>query len=139
MSNVLISILFLALSAASTTHSSPTDVTISFQREATFSNETHPPPLPSSFYGVVTLNGTSPPATGVVTARIGDEVVAHTTTFVYAGIVYYRIDVPGDDPSTPEIEGGAPGAVIIFTLADVQAAQTAIWQSGTNTRLDLEA
>lgn len=97
------------------------------------------PPLPSSFYGSVHLSGQHVPAGTAVTAWIDGALIAETTTTWVDGMSVYTIDVLGDDPDTPVVEGGVAGKTIIFQVDGVSANQTAIWQAETYVRLDLTA
>lgn len=97
------------------------------------------PPLPSSFYGKVTLDGSDVPEGTRLEAWIGDLLVAFNTTQVYQGDSVYSLDIPGDDTSTQAIEGGIEGDVIYFKLGGFLADQTATWHTGTNEELDLSA
>ena len=96
-----------------------------------------PPPLPSSFYGTVEIEGASVPTGTIISARIDGVQYAQTTTSDYAGDSIYSIDVPGDDPGTPGIEGGTEGYTITFRIGDLDADQHGIWHGGTNVRLDV--
>jgi hypothetical protein len=97
------------------------------------------PPLPSSFYGKITLDGADVPEGTRLEAWIGDLLVAFTTTEMYQGDSVYSLDIAGDDTSTQGIEGGVEGDVIYFKLAGFPAGQTATWRTGTNEELDLSA
>lgn len=97
------------------------------------------PSLPASFYGRVTVGGGDVQTGEQISARIDDVMYAETQTFLFDGRSVYAIDVPGDDPATPEIEGGRPGDTIVFYVSELQADQTALWHGGTNTELDLTA
>jgi hypothetical protein len=97
-----------------------------------------PPPLPASFYGTVKSNGGNVPTGTVVSARIKGIQYALSPYSVYAGETVYSLNVPGDDLDTPGvIEGGVPGDTIVFFVGNVQAVQTATWQSGANSNLNL--
>ena len=98
-----------------------------------------PPPMPASFYGTVTVDGADAPEGTRVSAWIDRVMYAETHTFIYDGRAMYTIDVPADDPATPEVEGGRPGDTILFHIGELQADQIATWQGGTNTELDLTA
>ena len=95
------------------------------------------PPLPSSVYGTIVVNGTRVADGTLVEALINDQVYAYTTSLTYEGDSAYALDVPGDDESTQVIEGGVEGDVIVFRVAGQLAGQTATWRSGTNQELDL--
>lgn len=97
------------------------------------------PPLPSSFYGELKVNGQNLPDGSSVRALIDAQVYAEGYTETYQGASVYVLDVPGDDSSTTVIEGGREGDTIQFEVAGVLAAETGVWHSGTNTRLDLTA
>lgn len=97
------------------------------------------PPLPSSFYGTVQINGGSPPDGTLVEALIGAKVFAYTQTQTHQGASVYALDVPGDDPGTAVVEGGQEGDIIEFKIGGIPASQTAVWHSGTNISLDLTA
>src|SRR5947207_3125706 len=70
------------------------------------------PSLPASFYGTVAIDGASAPVGTFVSAWIDDVKVAETATFTADGNSVFRIDIPGDDPDTPTIEGGVAGKTI---------------------------
>ncbi|MCB8978743.1 MAG: tandem-95 repeat protein [Ardenticatenaceae bacterium] len=98
-----------------------------------------PPIKPASFYGSIKLNTVSVPEGTFVTGWIGNIQVAQTNSFTLNGESRFRIHISGDDPDTPEIEGGVEGQTITFKIDGYDADQTAIWQSGTFQRLDLTA
>jgi len=95
------------------------------------------PPLPSSFYGTVKASGANVPVGTTVSAWINGVKYSETTVLVYAGDTVYSLDVPGDEPETPDKEGGVPGDTVVFHIGTQVADQTAPWQSGTNVELDL--
>jgi hypothetical protein len=95
------------------------------------------PPLPSSLYGKVKVDGANVPDGTLLEAWINERVVASCITQAYQGDSVYSIDIPGDDTSTQEVEGGVEGDVINFKLAGILVDQTAAWHSGTNQNLDL--
>jgi hypothetical protein len=98
-----------------------------------------PPPMPSSFYGTVKVNDSNVPLDTKVSAWIAGTKYAEMTVIIYNADTVYSLDIPGDIAETPEIEGGKPGDVIFFYIDNQAANQTAIWQSGTNTELNLSA
>ena len=98
-----------------------------------------PPPRPSSFYGTVTLDGVSVPERTVVSAWINGVQYAEVATTVTNGDATFVLDVPGDDPNTPQVEGGREGQVIIFEVAGYAAGQMALWHDGGVSELNLAA
>ena len=98
------------------------------------------PPMPSSFWGSVYVNGVTPPAGTVVSAWINGVQYAYATGTLNSGVMYYGLNVPGDDPETEEvIEGGIQGNTIIFKIGDLVADQTGVWRTGTNANINLTA
>lgn len=96
------------------------------------------PPLPSSFYGQVKLNGENVPDGTLISAWIDGVKYTETPSLSYEGNSVYAFDVPGDESSTSEIvEGGVPGDIIVFKIGDLVADQTGIWTSGVYTELNL--
>ena len=96
------------------------------------------PPLPSSFWGTVQVNGENIPEGTIVSAWIDGVQYASSESGMWEGYSAYSLDVPGDDPSTDPIEGGVLDDTIVFKIGDSEAAQTGSWVSGSNTvRLDL--
>jgi len=95
------------------------------------------PPLPSSFYGTVKYNMENLPEGTIIQALIDGEVIAEAQTMVYEGESVYVIDVPGDDSSTKEVEGGTEGSQIHFMVGDLEVNETSTWSSGTNVELNL--
>ena len=99
-----------------------------------------PPPLPSSFWGTVRINGQNVPVGTEISAWINGTRYAWMASFTYPGWgSVYALDVPGDQIGTPQIEGGKAGDMVRFKVGNYWADQTALWCSGTNTRLDLTA
>ncbi len=95
------------------------------------------PPLPSSFYGTVTINGSNAPVGIVVSAWINGVQYAYAQPKPYDLHTVYSLDVPGDDPTTPAIEGGVPGDAIEFRIGGQPAQEVGDWQSGKNVNLNL--
>jgi len=95
------------------------------------------PPLPASYYGVVTKNGAYLPEGVTIMAVINNKVYAGNTVKIYEGESVYSLVVPGDDPTTDVIEGAVQGDTIFFNVDGILADQTATWQSGSSTKLDL--
>lgn len=95
------------------------------------------PPLPSSFYGTVTLNGSNVVEGTVIEALINDKVIGESQTLIYEGKSVYAIDVNGDDSSTTQVEGGKEGDVIYYRIGGLIAQETGTWHSGVNSELNL--
>ena len=95
------------------------------------------PPLPSRFYGTAMINGENVVEGTIIRALINGRVVATTSAVMYQGESVYSIDVPGDDPATPDIEGGIEGDMIRFMLGGFLIRETVTWQSGTDIEFNL--
>jgi hypothetical protein len=95
------------------------------------------PPLPSSFYGKVSLNGSNLPEGTVIEAIINDKMISESQTLIYSGDSVFAIDINGDDPSTGVVEGGKENDVIRFRVGGLMAKETGTWHSGTNVELNL--
>ena len=95
------------------------------------------PPLPSSFYGTVKVNGAKVPDGTIVNAYINGQLYANALTQTYQGDSVYSLDVLGDDSSTTTIEGGKDGDTIVFRIGEEVANETGKWKSGTNINLNL--
>jgi hypothetical protein len=98
-----------------------------------------PPPLPLSVWGVVRLHGISVSDGTIVSAWIDADQYAQTETFSVEQESAYSLTIPGDDPSTPEKEGGAPNDLVHFKVDGFGAEDSILWQSGESLRLDLVA
>jgi hypothetical protein len=97
------------------------------------------PPLPSSFYGTVKVDGANVPGGTIVSAWIDGVKHAETTVSLYADDTVYGLNVPGDDPETPGIQGGVEGDTVVFYIGGLEADQTGTWHSGANVDLNLTA
>jgi hypothetical protein len=95
------------------------------------------PPLPSSFYGTVKVNGANVADGTVIQALIGDQVYAEAYTQTYQGDSVYSLDVQGDNTDTAAVDGGREGDTVKFKIGGVLAKQTGTWHSGTNAKLNL--
>lgn len=90
----------------------------------------------ASFHGTVTVNEEAVERAEVA-ALIDGEPYATTTTESRDGAAYYGIQIPMDDPDTPEKEGGAQDDVISFQVSAAWAEETATWESDSSNPLDL--
>ena len=101
----------------------------------TITESTPPPILPASFYGAAHFNDHAPTAGDLVLASLPG--VAFSTPLVVQPdlSLTYAIDLPGDLPDTPEIEGGVEGSPITFSI-NGRVVAASFWHSGTNSRLD---
>ncbi len=95
------------------------------------------PPLPSSFYGTVKVNGANVPDGTLIRALIDGHVYAEVKSQTYQGDSVYTLDIPGDDSSTTVVEGGQDGDTVAFTIGGATTDQTGSWKGGTNIKLNL--
>jgi hypothetical protein len=95
------------------------------------------PLLPASFYGVVRVNNANLPDGTLIEALINGVVYASTQTMTFEGNSVFTLDIPGDDPVTPVVDGGVDGDTIPFRVSGILADQTAVWRSSTNVELNL--
>lgn len=98
-----------------------------------------PPAIPSSFYGTLSINGKNVDTNEEVSAWIDGVMVIAVPVLLHNETTVYTIDVPGDDPTTPEIEGGVHGDEVIFYIGSQLADQTGTWLSGANQELNLSS
>src|SRR5512137_2051784 len=82
------------------------------------------PPIPSSFYGTVKVNGANVPDGTVVQALIDGNVYAEALTQTYQADSVYSLNVLGDDTDTTVKDGGRQGDIVQFTIGGVLASQT---------------
>jgi hypothetical protein len=97
---------------------------------------------PTTVYGTLTFSGTPAPDGTEISALIDGVVYAQTSVFTYEGQAgLYMVDVPSDDPNTPDvIEGGRTGDTITFAALSGEAyviTQTTTWDIGAVVNLDL--
>lgn len=99
-----------------------------------------PPQPPARFFGTVTLDGSPVPPGTEVRALIDGVVYAVDETTVIDGAAVYLIDVPADDPSTPNIvEGGQTADVVVFQVGGGNAQETGVWRAEEASELNLTA
>jgi len=94
------------------------------------------PQIPHAFYGSVTVGDEPAPDDIVVSAEINGVEYARTTTLEGKYGYSPTFKVPGDDPETPEVEGGVEGDTIEFYIRDVRV-DTYTFTNGEVTQLDL--
>ena len=95
------------------------------------------PPLPSSFYGTVKVNGENAAEGTQVRALIDGNPYAEGRTQLYQGESVFTLDIKGDDPETPARDGGVEGDAIQFEVGGVIAKESGVWHGGTNVQLNL--
>jgi PKD repeat protein len=94
---------------------------------------------PATFWGTLTLDGAPAPDGSILRALIQNVEFASTTVFSRNGQQgLYVIDIPADDPNTPDVpEGGQPGQIITFAIDGAKIGQTAIWKVGNAGNVNL--
>jgi hypothetical protein len=100
-----------------------------------------PPAIPFSPYGTAKVNGANVAEGTLVSAWCDGVSYRQTVTLFTGGESWYvNLDIPGDDPETPDVkEGCSTDETISFRIGDLLASQTAKWRSGVSARLDLTA
>jgi hypothetical protein len=91
----------------------------------------------TTFHGAIRVNGENLPDGLLVVAWINGEAYASGYIWTDRGNSVYSLEVPGDDPDTPEREGGREGDTVQFELGGVLADQAGTWHSRTSVQLDL--
>ena len=95
------------------------------------------PSFPHTFYGTVKKDGANVPDGTVVSALIGGVSYGSGSTATSGGDSVYSLNVLGDNPDTPQKEGGVNGDTVSFTVGSDTADQTVIFSSGSTTNLPL--
>lgn len=86
------------------------------------------PPLPTTFFGDVIVNGESAPVGTVVSGWVGDTKYIEFVVGSYDHEVgRYTLDFPGDDPDTQNLEGAREGEIVTFKVDGTVAEQTGVW------------
>ena len=102
-----------------------------------------PPRLPSGFYGTATINEVTLPDGTLVSAWINGVKYAEASTFTAVinsqPLSVYAMGVPGDDPSTGNVEGGNEGNTIIFKIDGYNCDATGTWHEGTYIEFNLNS
>jgi hypothetical protein len=93
------------------------------------------PPIPASFYGTVTVVGSTVPPDTVVSAWINGQNCGQGSVVYYDGNFYYQVDVLGYDSDSPGTAAcGHKEDLIKFHIGGLEAAQTARWYTGVVTK-----
>lgn len=96
-----------------------------------------PPALPANFRGVVYVDGAYV-AEGTEISVEGDGgVYAQSEVFLRDGLSRYVLNVPGDNPLTPQKDGGSAGEVLKFWIGAQLAEQESTWEIGKVEELTL--
>ena len=85
-------------------------------------------------YGSVTLDGFPAPDGTLVTGVVPGATVSGTTN---AG--FYLLSIPGDDPNTPQDEGGDASETVTFAVEGCLLPTTTPWYPDRSERVDLTA
>lgn len=98
-------------------------------------------PSTHTVFGFAFLDGDPVPIGSIITAKdINGTELASSTVMTDDGL-YGFLDIPGDNPDTPEDEGAVNGEIISFYLEDIESNQTLVWyvdETGMNyTELNL--
>ena len=96
-----------------------------------------PPALPANFRGLVYVDGEYLAAGTVISVRGTDGLYAQSQVFLRDGQSRYAVNVPEDDPLTPEKDGGSPGEMLEFWIGNQIAEQSSTWESGKIEELNL--
>jgi len=82
------------------------------------------------YYGPVMVDGQDVPDGTVVSAWLENPSVGPwtTTTYTHYGASWYVIDIPADDLSTPDKEGGVAGDQVHFSVSSTPVPGTATWE-----------
>ncbi|MFN2250281.1 MAG: hypothetical protein ACK2UL_00070, partial [Anaerolineae bacterium] len=97
-----------------------------------------PPVEAGSYHGTATYYGEPASHGMIVSAHLGDIVLATAQVAVTPdGAAEYELQVPGDDPATPEVEGPAENDVFTFKVNGVTADQQEFFNSGEDRLIDL--
>ncbi|MBI4266772.1 MAG: hypothetical protein HY668_00180 [Chloroflexi bacterium] len=97
-----------------------------------------PPSLPHGFYGTVKINNVDAPVGTVIEARVPGALNDETNPYVTIEPGKYGSANPLAIKPRLLVQGDiAPGAAIEFFINGVKANETAVWQSGQTTVMNL--
>ena len=101
-------------------------------------SQTSPPPMPSSFYGVIHISDGPPTAGDTVQVYLPGVTGSAASAIIKANgtDLIYTLDVPGDMADTHIKEGGVESDVITFKI-NGRVVATHTWHSGTSVELNL--
>ncbi len=102
------------------------------------------PPMPMNVWGYATYDGNPANLSETsLTAKINDTLIFSVPMSEYMGNSVFNTNLPSDDSSTPEVEGGNNDEIIVFSLYDSATDQTflspntTIFISGASIQNDL--
>jgi hypothetical protein len=102
-----------------------------------------PPEIPANFWGTVRISGANVPDGCEIAAWVNGVKAAQRPVELdpQSGSIYV-LNPAGDDPATPEIDGGTNGAEVTFVLylpggGAVPLLPKGVWISGSRTELNL--
>jgi hypothetical protein len=99
--------------------------------------------VPCRFYGTVQVDGAYVPDGTVIIVHIEGAGQWTTESFTYEGASVYRLDIPPDDPATPQKDGGVDGDSVNFRIrfaaSDLPATTASTWQEAAALEVNLEA
>jgi hypothetical protein len=99
--------------------------------------------VPCRFYGTVQVDGAYVPDGTVIIVHIEGAGQWTTESFTYEGASVYRLDIPPDDPATPQKDGGVDGDSVNFRIrfaaSDLPATPASTWQEAAALEVNLEA
>ena len=93
-------------------------------------------PITIEFLWNVTVNGDNPCGNGNTSKNLRTRSWLSLNQSCTKGNLFFN-DIPGDDASTSQVEGGVEGDVIHFIVGGLMANETGKWQSGTYIELNL--
>ena len=98
------------------------------------------PPLPSTFYGTVKVDGANVLPDTIVSAWIdGVQCGQKAVQKISGETVYGGLDALGDDPAIPGKRCGIENDTVVFHIGSLVADQTASWHGSTNVQVNLTA
>jgi hypothetical protein len=93
------------------------------------------PQMPFTPWGTLLIEGMPAPDGTPVKAYINGALYAEMAGGTVGS--YYNLTIPGDDPDTPEIEGGTDGDRVIIKVDENVAIPYILWMEGDSGRYNL--